>query len=41
MSNCHSFSQDLVDEKLDWMEDNPDASKDDLDDQRKEVEQIA
>ncbi|CAJ1963229.1 unnamed protein product [Cylindrotheca closterium] len=32
---------DLVDEKLDWMEDNPDASKDDLDDQRKEVEQIA
>jgi heat shock protein 5 len=32
---------DLVDEKLDWMEDNPEASKDDLDDQRKEVEQIA
>jgi len=32
---------DLVDEKLDWMEDNPDASKEDLDEQRKEVEQIA
>jgi len=32
---------DLVDEKLDWMEDNPEAAKEDLDDQRKEVEQIA
>jgi heat shock protein 5 len=32
---------DLVEETLDWMDGNPDASKDDLDDHRKEVEQIS
>eukprot|EP00980_Cylindrotheca_fusiformis_P007627 scaffold1599_cov115-Cylindrotheca_fusiformis.AAC.12 len=32
---------DLVHETLDWMDENPDASKDDLDDRKKEVEQIA
>jgi heat shock protein 5 len=32
---------DLVAETLDWIDGNPDASKDDLDDHRKEVEQIS
>lgn len=32
---------DLVDETLDWMEDNPEASKEDLDNHKKEVEQVA
>lgn len=32
---------DLVDETLDWMDGNPEASKDELDDHRKQVEQIA
>jgi heat shock protein 5 len=32
---------DLVDETLDWMEENPEALKDDLDDHKKEVEQVA
>ena len=32
---------DLVDEKVDWMEENPEASRDDLVSQREEVEQIA
>ena len=32
---------DLIDETLDWMEDNSEASKDDMDDRKKEVEQIA
>ena len=32
---------DLVDEALDWMDENPEASKDEIDNQRKEVEQVA
>jgi len=32
---------DLIDEALDWMEDYPEAPKEDLDDRRKEVEQVA
>merc|ERR1712124_36185 len=32
---------DLVDEKLDWMEENPEAAKEDFEEQQKEVEQIA
>jgi len=31
----------LVDEKLEWMEDNPEALKDDISEQQKEVEQVA
>jgi molecular chaperone DnaK (HSP70) len=32
---------DLIDETLDWMEENPEASKEDYDDHKKEVEQVA
>lgn len=32
---------DLIDEKLDWLEENPEALKEEIDDQKKEVEQIA
>mmetsp|Transcript_4239 Transcript_4239/g.6250 ORF Transcript_4239/g.6250 Transcript_4239/m.6250 type:complete len:743 (-) Transcript_4239:206-2434(-) len=32
---------DLIDETLDWLEENPEASKDSLDEHKKEVEQIA
>lgn len=32
---------DLVDETLDWLEENPEAAKDELDDRKKELEQIA
>merc|ERR1712065_45728 len=30
-----------IDEALDWMDENPEAEKEELDDKRKEVEQIA
>merc|ERR1711966_446735 len=33
--------QDLIDETLDWLEDNPEAEKEDYDEKMKEVEQIA
>lgn len=33
--------EDLVDETLDWLDQNPEASKDDYDNQKKEVERIA
>lgn len=33
--------EDMVDEALDWMEENPEADKDDCDAKRKEVEQVA
>jgi len=33
--------QDLIDEALDWMEENPEADKEDYDEKRKEVEQVA
>jgi heat shock protein 5 len=33
--------RELVEEKLEWMDDHPDASKDDLDEHRKEMEDIA
>ena len=32
---------DMIDETLDWIDDNPEASKDELDDHRKELEQVA
>merc|ERR1712124_53886 len=32
---------DLVDEKLEWMEENPEALKEDFEEQQKEVEQVA
>ena len=32
---------DVIDDTLDWMDENPEASKDELDDQRKELEQLA
>merc|ERR1712232_772732 len=32
---------DLVDETLDWMDENPEASKEDYDDHKQEVERIA
>merc|ERR1712137_1377673 len=33
--------QDTIDEALDWMDENPEADKDELDEKQKEVEQIA
>jgi heat shock protein 5 len=33
--------QDLIDESLDWMDENPEADKEDYDEKQKEVEQIA
>jgi len=33
--------QDMIDEVLDWMEENPEADKEDYDEKQKEVEQIA
>merc|ERR1712128_366393 len=33
--------QDLIDETLDWMEENPEADKEDYDDKQKEVENIS
>merc|ERR1712086_574038 len=33
--------QDMIDETLDWMDENPQADKEDYDDKMKEVEQIA
>merc|ERR1712106_9647 len=33
--------QDLIDETLDWMEENPEAEKEDYDDKQKEVENIS
>eukprot|EP00523_Entomoneis_sp_CCMP467_P006457 CAMPEP_0168722230 /NCGR_PEP_ID=MMETSP0724-20121128/2490_1 /TAXON_ID=265536 /ORGANISM="Amphiprora sp., Strain CCMP467" /LENGTH=661 /DNA_ID=CAMNT_0008768895 /DNA_START=54 /DNA_END=2039 /DNA_ORIENTATION=- len=33
--------QDMIDETLDWMDENPEADKEDYDDKLKEVEQIA
>merc|ERR1712106_845676 len=33
--------QDLIDETLDWMDENPEADKEDYDEKNKEVEQIA
>ena len=33
--------QDIVDETLDWMDENPEADKDDYDGKQKEVENIA
>jgi molecular chaperone DnaK (HSP70) len=33
--------QDIVDETLDWMDENPEADKEDYDEKQKEVEQIA
>jgi heat shock protein 5 len=32
---------DVVDETLDWMDENPESAKDDYDEKRKEVEQVA
>jgi endoplasmic reticulum chaperone BiP len=33
--------QDMIDETLDWMESNPEAEKDDIDEKQKELEQVA
>merc|ERR1711935_840230 len=33
--------QDMIDETLDWMDENPEADKEDYDDKMKEVEQVA
>jgi molecular chaperone DnaK (HSP70) len=33
--------QDMVDETLDWMDENPEADKEDYDKKQKEVEQVA
>jgi heat shock protein 5 len=33
--------QDLIDETLDWMDENPEADKEDYDEKTKEVEQVA
>jgi len=33
--------QDMVDETLDWMEENPEADKEDYKEKQKEVEQVA
>merc|ERR1711907_862664 len=33
--------QDMIDETLDWMDENPEADKEDYDEKTKEVEQIA
>ena len=33
--------QDMIDETLDWMDENPEADKEDYDEKQKEVEQIA
>merc|ERR1712086_544752 len=33
--------QDLIDESLDWMDENPEADKEDYDEKQKEVEQVA
>merc|ERR1712038_1033282 len=33
--------QDIIDETLDWMEENPEADKEDYDEKQKEVENIA
>jgi len=33
--------QDMIDETLDWMDENPEADKEDYDDKLKEVEQVA
>merc|ERR1712125_291817 len=33
--------QDLIDETLDWMEDNPEAEKEDYDEKMKEVENVS
>lgn len=33
--------QDLIDEALDWMDENPEADKEDYDEKTKEVEQVA
>merc|ERR1712228_390408 len=33
--------QDMIDETLDWLDDNPEADKEDYDEKRKEVEQVA
>jgi len=33
--------QDMIDEALDWMEENPESDKEDYDEKRKEVEQVA
>ena len=33
--------EDIIDEALDWMEDNPEADKEELEDKQKEVEQVA
>ena len=33
--------QDIIDETLDWMDENPEADKEDYDEKQKEVEQIA
>jgi heat shock protein 5 len=33
--------QDMIDETLDWMEENPEADKEDYDEKQKEVEQVA
>merc|ERR1711933_460270 len=33
--------QDMIDEVLDWMEENPEADKEDYDEKQKEVEQVA
>ena len=33
--------QDMVDEVLDWMDENPEADKEDYDEKQKEVEQVA
>merc|ERR1711972_95369 len=33
--------EDIIDETLDWMDENPEAEKEDYDEKQKEVEQIA
>jgi len=33
--------QDMIDEVLDWMDENPEADKEDYDEKQKEVEQVA
>ena len=33
--------QDMIDETLDWMDENPEADKEDYDEKQKEVEQVA
>merc|ERR1712151_271458 len=33
--------QDLIDETLDWMEDNPEAEKEDYDEKQKEVQNVS